>query len=114
MSRHDPWVCVQDMLDHAKEAVALASGVHREEMERVENLALAHLIEIIGEAANRVPKEFQRVHPQVPWADATGMRHKLAHGYDLVDYSIVWDTANRELPGLVAKLEALLRQKSAT
>ncbi|HUR26051.1 MAG TPA: HepT-like ribonuclease domain-containing protein [Candidatus Thermoplasmatota archaeon] len=99
------------MLDHAKEAIALAGDVRRDDMERVKSLALAHLIEIIGEAANRAPKEFQRMHPQIPWADATGMRHKLAHGYDLVDYGIVWDTANRELPGLAAKLETLLRQK---
>ncbi|MCA1819503.1 MAG: DUF86 domain-containing protein [Halobacteriales archaeon] len=100
------------MLDHAKEAVALVAGVERADMERVRNLALAHLIEIIGEAANRTPKDFQAKHPQIPWADATGMRHKLAHGYDLVDYGIVWDTATRELPGLIAMLEALLRQKT--
>lgn len=36
------------------------------------------------------------------------MRHKLAHGYDLVDYGIVWDTAHKELPGLVAILRRIL------
>lgn len=80
-------------------------------MDRLRNLALAHLIEIIGEAANRTPKDFQHQHPQIPWADATGMRHKLAHGYDLVDYGIVWDTAHRELPGLIAKLATLLHKE---
>lgn len=111
MSRHDPWVCVQDMLSHAKEAVALVAGMERDRMDRMRNLALAHLIEIVGEAANRTPRDFQARHPQIPWADATGMRNKLAHGYDLVDYGILWDTANRELPGLIATLEAMLRQR---
>ncbi|HLF17119.1 MAG TPA: HepT-like ribonuclease domain-containing protein [Candidatus Thermoplasmatota archaeon] len=99
------------MLDHAKEAVALAAGAERGGMDRLRNLALAHLIEIIGEAANRTPKDFQSRHPEIPWTDATGMRNKLAHGYDLVDYGIVWDTAHRELPALVAKLERLMRSK---
>ena len=34
MSRHDPWVSVQDMLDHAEEAVTLANGIPRESMDR--------------------------------------------------------------------------------
>lgn len=101
-------VCIRDMLDHAREAIALVAGIERHAMDRMRNLALAHLVEIVGEAANRTPKEFQRQHPEIPWADATGMRHKLAHGYDLVDYGILWDTAQRELPALAARLEALL------
>lgn len=97
------------MLDHAEEAVALAAGIPRDQMDRKSNLALAHLIEIVGEAANRVPKDFQQRFPDVPWSDATGMRNKLAHGYDLVDYGIVWDTAHKEMPSLIAKLRNVLK-----
>ena len=89
----------------------MAGGIPRPAMDRKSNLALAHLVEIVGEAAKRVPKEFQQRFPEVPWSDVTGMRNKLAHGYDLVDYGIVWDTAHKELPSLIAKLRKLMQNK---
>ena len=45
---------------------------------------------VIGAAARRISGEFQDHHPDVPWAEMIGMRNKLAHDYDDVDWSLVW------------------------
>lgn len=47
------------MLDHAREAVVMARGRERPDLDkdRQFNLALVRLIEIVGEAANRVPEK---------------------------------------------------------
>jgi len=65
------------------------------------------LIQIIGEAATRVSREFTETHPEIPWAEITGMRHKVVHDYLGVDEDIVWQVATVDLPSLVAVLEPL-------
>ena len=74
---------------------------------RTENLRLAliHLIQVIGEAARQVSREFSDGHPEVPWADIVGMRHKVVHDYLGVDEDIVWQVVTQDLPTLVAALE---------
>ena len=52
-------------------------------------LALTHLVQIIGEAGRQVSREFSDRHPEIPWADIVGMRHKVVHDYLGVDEDIV-------------------------
>lgn len=69
-------------------------------------LALVQLIEIVGEAASRIPDDIRQAHPTIPWQSAADMRNKLIHGYDLIEYGIVFDTIKDDLPGLVRQLQA--------
>ena len=61
MSRRDTEANLLDMSLHAKEAVELLDGASLEELEgnRERQLALTQLVEIIGEAANRIPDQFR-------------------------------------------------------
>jgi len=92
MSQHDPTVSVRQMLDHAREAVEMIQGRSRADLDtgRMLNLALVRLVEVIGEAASRVPEEFRSRYPEVPWRQTVGMRNRLLHGYDTVDFDILW------------------------
>ncbi|MCD6282018.1 DUF86 domain-containing protein [bacterium] len=95
------------MLDFAREAARFAEGKTRKDIEndRLLNLALVHLIELVGEAANRVPREVRESLPGIPWARIVGMRNRLIHGYDFVDYDILWQTVVEDLPALISALE---------
>ena len=106
----DDTVYVGHMLDTARLIVGKVAGVSRAEFDGDENLrlALAHLIQTMGEAARRVSAEFQQAHPSVPWRKIIGMRHKVVHDYLHVDFDIVWDVATVNLPPLVAQLEAVV------
>ena len=103
-------VALRQMLSYSREARALASKSSRQKLEenRLLNLALTRLLEIIGEAASRAPAQEQSRLPGVSWSQITGMRNRLIHGYDLVDFDILWQTATEDLPPLIGELERIL------
>jgi uncharacterized protein with HEPN domain len=67
-------------------------------------------MEVIGEAVKRLPDELKLRYPQVPWRLVAGMRDKLSHGYDSVDYQLLWDAVQSDLPGLRATVERILNE----
>jgi uncharacterized protein with HEPN domain len=103
------------MLDHGREALNLIGDYDRERFEhdRVMQLAVVRLLEIIGEAATRTPEAIRDEHPSAPWRQISGMRNRLIHGYDAVDLEIVWIVLTGDLPDLVAKLDAIVSPHGA-
>lgn len=110
MTRRDVTVTLRQMLDYAQKGVALSREKKRSDLETdlTFNLASTRLIEIIGEAANRVPEEFQDHHPEIPWMEIIGMRNRLIHGYDEVDLDFLWKVIRNDLPKLIKQLNKLL------
>jgi len=104
------------MLDHAREAVEMARGKTRPDLDRDRklNLALVRLLEIVGEAAARTPKDECARHPSVPWNEIVSLRNRLIHGYDSVDFDILWQIVTRDLPPLVAELEKVVGLRSSS
>ena len=110
MTRHDPMVFVHHMLDHAREAVDMTRGRTRADLERdrMLNLALVRLVEVIGEAASRIPEEFRSRYPEVPWHLTVGIRNRLIHGYDSVNFDILWTIIQEDLPPLIEQLQRIV------
>jgi uncharacterized protein with HEPN domain len=93
---------LRDMLAYAKAAERITAGSTFESFRGSEEkgLAVVRALEIIGEAARQVPIEIRQRYPDVPWAEAIGMRNKVIHGYFGVDLRVVWDTVQEDLPPL--------------
>ena len=110
MSKHDLLIRLQDMLDHAHETTALTQGRSRADLntDRVLSLALVRLLEIVGEAANRVPVEVQDRYTDIPWREIIGLRNRLIHGYGAIDLDIVWRIIAADLPPLIEALEKVI------
>jgi uncharacterized protein with HEPN domain len=98
------------MLDASRKAVALLAGRTRVQLQgdEVAQLALARLLEIVGEAAGRVSPEYRASHPRLPWAEMAGLRNRLAHAYFDVDLDVLVDIVAKDLPPLIAQLEELV------
>jgi len=114
MSRRDPMVSVRQMLDHAAEVVGMARGRIRADLDtdRMLNLSPVRLVEIVGEAASRVPEELRAKHPGVPWRQTVGMRNRLIHGYDTVNFDILWAIVEKDFPPLIEQLRAIIGEKA--
>jgi uncharacterized protein with HEPN domain len=113
MTRHDPLIRFRHMLDYAREAVQMAGERTSAEIEKNRQLGLAliHLVELVGEAASQVPRDIQTQYPQIPWPKIISTRNRLIHGYDYVDYDILFDTIKNDLPPLIEALANILRKK---
>ena len=99
-----------DMLLAARDATSFLAGLTWEQFEnsRLHQNAVIKAIEITGEAASRISPQTRAAHPEIPWSEVIGMRHRLVHGYFEVDLQKVWDTVHRDLPLLIAQIEPLV------
>ena len=110
MSRRDDRISLVDMLIYAEEAVVLLGKATLNDLikDRVKQLALRKLVEVVGAAANRVSKETQQQHTVIPWSQIIGLRNRLVHGYDDVDLGILWKIIRTDLPPLIEQLRAIV------
>jgi uncharacterized protein with HEPN domain len=76
-------------------------------------LALERALEILGEAVKRLPAELCEAYPAVPWRLVAGMRDRLSHGYDEVDYEIIWNAVHQDLPNLLETVDQMMRDSAA-
>ena len=66
------------------------------------------LVEVIGEAVKRLPEDLRLRHPQPPWRTIAGTRDYIAHGYDSVDYDVIWGVIDVEAARRKEAVEAIL------
>jgi uncharacterized protein with HEPN domain len=69
-----------------------------------------HHLEIIGEAARAIPRDYRSLHPEIPWSQISGMRNILIHMYFGIDPDIVWTVVEHDLPLLKSAVEAILTE----
>jgi uncharacterized protein with HEPN domain len=103
-------VRVKHMFDGVEEILRFTQGKKRIDLDndRLLSLALVHLFEIIGEAANKVTPEFRAKYSQIPWKSIVEMRNRLIHGYYDIDLNIVWITVVNEIPSLHRELGSII------
>jgi uncharacterized protein with HEPN domain len=106
----DDTVYLGHMLDMARKVSVRVAGRLRADYDAVVDLrfVIAHLIHTIGESSARVSIPTQKAHPEIPWTNITGIRHRIVHDYMGVDYDILWEVATRHIPSLIASLEAII------
>lgn len=101
-----------DILDEARFLAQEARARTREEFlsDDITRRAFVRSIEIIGEAAKKIPDDIRAMDATIPWRSISGMRDRLIHDYSGVDYVVVWDVATREATTLIERIEAILQQ----
>jgi uncharacterized protein with HEPN domain len=101
---------VEDILDAIEKTELLIEGVSYEQFEadfRI-NFAVIRALEIIGEASKRLPDSLREKYPEIPWKGMAGMRDRIIHGYDNVDYQIVWEVVKKDIPAIKPYVQKIL------
>lgn len=75
--------------------------------------AFIRSLEIIGEATKQISEDLKNSEKGIDWKGMARMRDKLIHHYFGIDYSIVWDVINNEIPKLNEKIINLINKEEA-
>jgi uncharacterized protein with HEPN domain len=112
MSAHDPQATLRQIQDAARRLQSICAGKTKEQLlaDWLATAALERFLEIVGEGVKRLPMGFRARHPSVPWKEIAGTRDHLSHGYDDVDYQVLWDAVQQDLPVLLATVEQMLKE----
>lgn len=101
---------IEDIIDAMKKAGDFIKGMDYEAFSQDDKtiFAVIRSIEIIGEAAKKIPEKVRKKYPAVPWKDLAGMRDKVIHEYFGVKLNLVWNAAANEVQSLIPLFEKVL------
>jgi uncharacterized protein with HEPN domain len=111
MSRHDPKATLRQAAEHARRAQELCKANPLPEIlsDWQKRAAFERVMEVLGEAVKRLPPELTRQYPAVDWRGIAGMRDWVSHGYDGIDYDLLWQAVEKRVPGLLVTVGQMLK-----
>lgn len=103
---------LDDILNSMKEVDEFTKDLTAEKFmgDRKTVNAVIRSLEVIGEAAKKIPEKIRKKYPGIPWKNISGMRDKLIHEYHGVDLETVWVVIKEELPPLKPHIEKMIEE----
>ncbi len=101
---------LEDILQSGNKVLNFTTNMTLEELVRDERTfdAVAHNLQIIGEATKNIPEEIRSQYPQVEWRKIAGLRDIIAHTYFSIDEEIIWDIIQNKLSILLEQIQNIL------
>lgn len=78
-------------------------------VDRTMQHVIAHLVIVIGEALRRVDRLDRSLDVAIPQLrDVIDTRNRIVHGYDSINYELLWDIAIDDIPPLKHAVDQLI------
>jgi uncharacterized protein with HEPN domain len=103
---------LDDILESINRIIAYSAGISCEELlnDTMRMDAIVRNLEIIGEAASKLPVELKNKYPEVEWRKISNFRNILAHEYFGIDYEILWDIIINKITPLQKAVRAIMEK----
>lgn len=105
----DVGLLLDDVAKSCEKIARFCAGLSRDEFFRDELRldGVLYNLHVIGEAVKKLPEEFRRSHPEIPWREIAGMRDFIAHVYFALDLEILWSAVQDDVPKLREQVSRL-------
>ncbi|MGH9521889.1 MAG: HepT-like ribonuclease domain-containing protein [Terriglobales bacterium] len=109
MRARDDRVFLDDIVEAAANLARFVDGRTFEDFRNdlLFRSAVLYQVIVIGEAANRISRNFRSLHPEIPWRELADLRHTAIHDYFGTDWLFVWKAATDRIPKLISRIELL-------
>lgn len=107
MSKRDDDLLLSDMIECCRKILNFVQGMEYESFTNDEKTvdAVIRNFEVLGEAGKYISAEIRSENPLVEWRKISDFRNILIHQYFGIDYEIMWDIIQHELPNQLQFLE---------
>jgi uncharacterized protein with HEPN domain len=101
---------LNDILENISDIREFTAGLTRESFstDKKTMKAVVRSLEVMGEAAIKLPEHVRNRYPEVSWQEIIGMRNRLIHEYFGVDFDIVWQTIEEDLAPLETAVKKMI------
>lgn len=105
---------LNDILAATGKIDTIVSGKSEESFcaDEISQAAVLHHLTVIGEAVNRLTPALKENHPEIPWHQIAGLRHRIVHAYFDLDWQILWVAATEDVRQLRSQIAAILASES--
>jgi uncharacterized protein with HEPN domain len=112
MSKRSLGLLIEDIWESIEKIERYTKGMTQDSFQSDEKTtdAVVRNLEIIGEAAGRLPKNFTDQHSKIEWVKIKGLRNRIVHEYFGVDIQIIWQILEKDLPAFKASLKSIRDQ----
>ena len=109
MSRRVAPLLIEDIWEAIQKIQRYVAGLNHDTFIKDDKTidSVVRNLEIISEAANRLPEDFRAQHPEIEWRKIIGLRNRIVHDYFNIDIEIVWEIIQKDLPNLKSKLSLI-------
>jgi uncharacterized protein with HEPN domain len=106
----DERLYLEDILEAAKSIETFLKNHTKEDLVASDLLqsAIIQKFSVIGEASSRISRGLKSRFPQVEWRKIIGIRNIMVHAYFAVDWNLIWETVNVDLPVLIEQIDEII------
>lgn len=107
MSKRSVELLLEDIIESLEKISRYTAGMTKEQFLGDEKTidAVTRNLEIIGEAAHKLPDDFKKEHSLIEWKNIVGLRNRIVHAYFGIDTDIIWQITERDLSPLLVDLK---------
>lgn len=107
-------IIIQDYLEDVAESARRITKYTQDmdlakfEKSQITQDAVIRAFEVLGEATKKIPEDFRKKYPEIPWREMAATRDKFIHDYRDIEIEIVWRTAKEDIPEILAQISKII------
>ncbi len=98
-----------DILKATRQIISYSEDIKKQDLQQDDEkqAAILYRMIIVGEATKRLSAEFRQQYPMIPWREMAGLRDVVIHDYDELDFDILWNVIQVNLPEILPQLQLI-------